>query len=82
MGSHPVAAGVREPNGLPPLRGLGTNGSPRDKGRVLVLNATYEPIHVCTVRRATVLLLKAKAELLEHGDRRLRAERLSSTGRS
>lgn len=44
--------------------------------RVLVLNASYEPIHVCTVRRATVLLLKAKAELLEHGDRAVRSEHL------
>jgi 5-methylcytosine-specific restriction endonuclease McrA len=34
---------------------------------VLVLNATYEPINVCTVRRATVLLLKEKAEVLERG---------------
>jgi 5-methylcytosine-specific restriction endonuclease McrA len=34
-------------------------------GRVLVLNATYEPINVCTVRRATVLLLKEKAEIIE-----------------
>ena len=34
-------------------------------GRVLVLNATYEPINVCTVRRATVLLLKEKAEILQ-----------------
>src|SRR3954454_3963082 len=38
----------------------------RRAGRVLVLNATYEPINVCTVRRAVVLLLKEKAELLEH----------------
>jgi 5-methylcytosine-specific restriction endonuclease McrA len=29
-----------------------------DAGRVLVLNATYEPVNVCTVRRAIVLLLK------------------------
>ena len=36
-------------------------------GRVLVLNATYEPINVCTVRRAVVLLLKEKAVLLERG---------------
>ena len=36
-------------------------------GRVLVLNATYEPINVCTVRRATVLLLKDKAEVVEIG---------------
>lgn len=46
-------------------------------GRVLVLNATYEPINVCTVRRATVLLLKGKAEMVEHSDEALRAERLS-----
>ena len=36
-------------------------------GRVLVLNATFEPINVCTVRRAVVLLLKDKAELIERG---------------
>jgi 5-methylcytosine-specific restriction endonuclease McrA len=35
---------------------------------VLVLNATYEPINVCTVRRAIVLLLKDKAEVIEHGE--------------
>jgi 5-methylcytosine-specific restriction endonuclease McrA len=35
---------------------------------VLVLNATYEPINVCTVRRAVVLLLKDKAEILEHAE--------------
>jgi 5-methylcytosine-specific restriction endonuclease McrA len=35
---------------------------------VLVLNATYEPINVCTVRRAVVLLLKDKAEVIEHSD--------------
>jgi 5-methylcytosine-specific restriction endonuclease McrA len=37
-------------------------------GRVLVLNATYEPINVCTVRRAVVLLLKEKAEMVERAD--------------
>jgi 5-methylcytosine-specific restriction endonuclease McrA len=41
---------------------------------VLVLNATYEPINVCTVRRAVVLMLKEKAELVEHADWRLRSE--------
>jgi 5-methylcytosine-specific restriction endonuclease McrA len=35
---------------------------------VLVLNATYEPINVCTVRRAVVLLLKEKAEVVEHNE--------------
>ena len=43
-------------------------------GRVLVLNATYEPINVCTVRRAVVLLLKEKAELIERGRHELRSE--------
>ena len=43
-------------------------------GRVLVLNATYEPINVCTVRRAVVLLLKEKAVLLERGRWQLHSE--------
>ncbi len=38
---------------------------------MLVLNATYEPINVCTVRRAVVLLLKEKAEMVERGDWKL-----------
>src|SRR5437763_2095381 len=42
--------------------------------RVLVLNATYEPINVCTVRRAVVLLLKEKAELIERGRHELHSE--------
>ena len=33
---------------------------------VLVLNLNYVPINVCTVRRAVVLLVKEKAELLEN----------------
>jgi 5-methylcytosine-specific restriction endonuclease McrA len=49
----------------------------RPGGRVLVLNATYEPINVCTVRRAAVLILKQKAEMLESGERQLRSERMS-----
>jgi 5-methylcytosine-specific restriction endonuclease McrA len=44
---------------------------------VLVLNATYEPINVCTVRRATILLLKEKAEVVEHSNRELRSESLT-----
>src|ERR1700736_3352756 len=46
----------------------------RERGRVLVLNATYEPINVCTVRRAVVLLLKERAELLERGHLQLHSE--------
>ena len=36
-----------------------------------MLNATFEPINVCTVRRAVVLLLKDKAEVIEAADWRL-----------
>jgi 5-methylcytosine-specific restriction endonuclease McrA len=49
----------------------------RDCGRVLVLNATYEPINVCSVRRAAVLVLKSKAELVEHASWELRSEHTS-----
>jgi len=44
---------------------------------VLVLNASFEPINVCTVRRAVVLTLKEKAEVLEQADWALHAERLA-----
>jgi 5-methylcytosine-specific restriction endonuclease McrA len=44
---------------------------------VLVLNATYEPINVCTVRRATVLLLKERAEVVEHANWELRSEHMA-----
>ena len=45
--------------------------------RVLVLNASYEPINVCTVRRAAVLVLKERAEILEQAERILHAERFT-----
>jgi 5-methylcytosine-specific restriction endonuclease McrA len=46
-------------------------------GRVLVLNASYEPINVCNVRRATVLLLKDRAQLVERGEGAIHSERLT-----
>src|SRR6185312_7476848 len=57
-----------------PRRGPATSPSTAMGGRVLVLNATYEPINVCTVRRAVVLLLKARAELVERGLSELHSE--------
>lgn len=42
---------------------------------VLVLNASYEPLHVIPLRRAMVLLLKEKAEIIEAAERTLRATR-------
>tara|TARA_Y100001968_G_scaffold49723_1_gene40135 strand:+ start:1530 stop:2033 length:504 start_codon:yes stop_codon:yes gene_type:complete len=41
--------------------------------QVLVLNASYEPLNITTWRRATVLMLKGKAESLEEdSNRRIR----------
>ncbi len=38
-------------------------------GKVLVLNASYEPLNITSWRRAVVLLIKGKAEQLENNDR-------------
>jgi 5-methylcytosine-specific restriction endonuclease McrA len=43
--------------------------------QVLVLNSTYEPVNVCSTRRAIVLLLKGKAETVESGANLMRSER-------
>jgi 5-methylcytosine-specific restriction endonuclease McrA len=43
-------------------------------GSVLVLNATYEPLSVVSVRRAVILLLKEKAEIVEAAEAELRSE--------
>jgi 5-methylcytosine-specific restriction endonuclease McrA len=40
---------------------------------VLVLNASYEPLNVCSVRRAHVLVFKGKAEVIEHLGKPLRS---------
>jgi 5-methylcytosine-specific restriction endonuclease McrA len=42
-------------------------------GHVLVLNASYEPLNVCSVRRAHVLVFKGKAEIVEELGRPLRS---------
>jgi len=34
---------------------------------VLVLNQSYEPLNICRVRRAVVLVYRGKAEMLENG---------------
>jgi 5-methylcytosine-specific restriction endonuclease McrA len=44
---------------------------------VLVLNATYEPLNVVSMRRAVVLLLKEKAQVVEAADAWLRSERIA-----
>jgi len=40
-------------------------------GQVLVLNASYEPLNITTWRRAMVMVLKGKAEGLEHDPSRM-----------
>ncbi len=45
--------------------------------QVLVLNTTYEPLNVCSLRRALVLLIKGKAEILESAGPRIHSERLT-----
>ncbi len=64
-----VTANGHRPSGHRPQVAIG--------GRVLVLNASYEPINVCNVRRATVLVLKERAEVIELGEGALHSERLT-----
>ncbi len=66
-----------EPLSLPALSEVPATAAQRlagDGGRVLVLNATYEPINVCTVRRAAILMLKQKAEMIDRSSGELRSE--------
>jgi 5-methylcytosine-specific restriction endonuclease McrA len=44
---------------------------------VLVLNANYEPLHVCNTRRALGLLITGKAEMLVNGRGYVRTVRLT-----
>jgi 5-methylcytosine-specific restriction endonuclease McrA len=43
--------------------------------RALVLNATYEPLCVVSTRRALLLVMSGKAELLHSGEGQFRSER-------
>src|SRR4051794_826446 len=52
--------------------------SPRVQ-HVLVLNASYEPLNVCSVRRAHVLVYKGKAEVVERLEQPLRSASRSFT---
>jgi 5-methylcytosine-specific restriction endonuclease McrA len=46
-------------------------------GRVLVLNASYEPVNVCTERRAVVMIFKGIARMEEHNGHMLRSARIT-----
>lgn len=45
--------------------------------RVLVLNSSYEPLQLISTRRAIILLLQEKAEVIEAAEQRLRAQGFS-----
>src|SRR5256885_9285639 len=46
-------------------------------GRVLVLNTSFEPINVCTERRAVVMIFKGVARMEEHNGHMLHSEKLA-----
>lgn len=46
-------------------------------GRVLVLNASFEPINVCTVRRAVVMIFKGVARVEEHNGHVLHSAKMT-----
>lgn len=45
-------------------------------GRSLILNASYEPLGVVALRRAVVLVLSEKADIIEHNGMMFRSEQL------
>ena len=51
---------------LKPISNLGA-------ARVLILNASYEPLHVCSVKRAVALLMHEVAERVEDSDQVMRS---------
>src|SRR4030095_4462664 len=46
-------------------------------GRVLVLNASFEPINVCNERRAVVMIFKGVARVEEHNGHMLHSAKLT-----
>ena len=66
-GEAAAAPGHGDP-GVGPGRPLTNPGA----ARVLILNASYEPLHVCSVKRAITLLMQEVAERVLDDDRVLR----------
>ena len=48
------------------------NGESLLNKSVLVLNQSYEPVYVCSVRRAIILVFRQRAEVIESGEMSLR----------
>lgn len=63
---------------MPPAEAPAAPGAPLvnvNAARVLILNASFEPLHVCSVKRAVTLLMHEVAERVEDSDRVLRSPR-------
>jgi len=67
-----VGAGAGAPGGAPPIAVEAT----RRAGKALVLNATMEPLCVVPARRAIVLVLSAKADVVQTNGARFRSAEL------
>lgn len=67
---HPAPAGTQESTSPPPSS---SSGGP---GKALVLNASMEPLCVVSGRRALVLLLTGKADMVHEGVHVFHSERL------
>lgn len=65
------------PGGSAPDRAVPVRSPTSPSRRALVLNATFEPLGIVSSRRAVLLVLDTKAELVHTTDRVFRAERLS-----
>lgn len=68
-----ITAKARVASYLMPLGNIGATG----KSRALVLNATFEPLGIVSSRRALLLVLDTRAELLHATERFFRSERSS-----
>jgi 5-methylcytosine-specific restriction endonuclease McrA len=63
----------RNDNGELKGGGAPINHCSMDPGKVLILNQTFEPLQVCSARRAVVLLFTGKAEGIENTPRVFRS---------
>ena len=47
---------------------LNNTVSPSIESPVLVLNQNYQPLNICTARRAMILMWRGKAEIIVEGE--------------
>ena len=69
-------------SGAEAVSGASPCSSSKLSTRVLVLNATYEPIHICNVRRAVVMIFKGIAVMQEPSRSLLRSVNVTFTAPS